>query len=308
MSSKIEIPGSLNIVISCCSYAAAMVLLWLAANAESLTVILVAAMLFSFVANTIFSLLHESVHRTFHNRDSINTLFGRVSAAFFPTGFQLQKICHLGHHRRNRTDLELFDYYTQGDNLWVKYYRLYSILLGFYWLTIPLSCLLFVFVRAPLETNKRFYRMVEIMGFAPMMVDVLKGPNTIIRAEILFTIGFQIALFILLDLSWQSWLLCYTAFALNWCALQYTDHAWTPRDIINGAWNLRVSRPVQAIFLNYHLHLAHHQYPHVPWIHLPKFVDHTVPRPRFLNIYLSLWKGPRYTREPAPTPVVNPAD
>jgi hypothetical protein len=96
---------------------------------------------------------------------------------------------------------------------------------------------------------------------------------------------------------------CYAAFALNWCSLQYTDHAWTKRDIVNGASNLRVNRVVQWIFLNYHHHLAHHQHPEVPWIHLPKFVDFEAPRPSFLRTYLSLWLGPRPTDEPEPRPI-----
>ena len=64
-------------------------------------------------------------------------------------------------------------------------------------------------------------------------------------------------------------------------------------DVRDGAWNLRVNRVVQYIFLNYHHHRAHHQHPDVPWIHLGKFVDFTAPRPSFASIYLSMWKGPR---------------
>jgi fatty acid desaturase len=102
-----------------------------------------------------------------------------------------------------------------------------------------------------------------------------------------------------LDLTLLGWTSCYGAFALNWCALQYTDHAWAPRDLRHGAWNLKVNRVVQYLFLNYHHHLAHHENPKVPWVHLHRFVDFSKPRPSFLRIYLSLWKGPRPIPDPA---------
>jgi len=96
--------------------------------------------------------------------------------------------------------------------------------------------------------------------------------------------------------NWQGWLLCHWAFALHWSALQYVDHAWSPRDIINGAWNLKVL-PISRLFaLNYHYHLAHHRYPTVPWIHLPKLLNSSEPQPTFWSIYFSLWGGTR----PAP--------
>ena len=96
-----------------------------------------------------------------------------------------------------------------------------------------------------------------------------------------------------LDLNLLGWGLCYAAFALNWSSLQYADHAWSGRDVHDGAWNLRVSRVVQALFLNYHHHKAHHQHPTVPWLHLPRYVDMTEERPSFLAIYLRMWRGPR---------------
>ena len=61
----------------------------------------------------------------------------------------------------------------------------------------------------------------------------------------------------------------------------------------DGAWNLRVNRVVQYLFLNYHHHRAHHQHPNVPWLHLPKYVDFSQERPSFLRVYLRMRRGPR---------------
>jgi fatty acid desaturase len=56
---------------------------------------------------------------------------------------------------------------------------------------------------------------------------------------------------------------------------------------------LRVPKWLQALFLNYHLHLAHHRHPAVPWLHLPRYVDGSRPRPRFLAQYARMWLGPQ---------------
>ena len=298
-STHLRIPVTLNIFLSLLSYAVAIGLLWCASHTGSTLLLIVSAIGFSYVGNTIFSLLHESVHRNFHPIRKLNDAFGVVSAAFFPTGFTLQRVCHLGHHRRNRTDLEMFDYYYPHENRFIKYYRLYCLLTGFYWLSVPFGCVVFFLFRG-LFVSKIFRSVAQPTGLVPMIEGLAEQPPGRIRLEIGFTILFQALLFWSLSLSLVGWLACYAAFALNWCSLQYTDHAWTARDIRHGAWNLKVNRAVQYVFLNYHHHLAHHQNPKVPWIHLAKFVDFDRPRPSFLRIYLSLWKGPRPIEQPPP--------
>jgi fatty acid desaturase len=295
----LAIPGRLNVALALAAYAAAAGLLWLASHAGSLAVALLAAGAYSYVGNTIFSLLHESVHGIFHPRRGVNDAFGRVSAAFFPTGFTFQRVCHLGHHRRNRTDAELYDYVRPGQSRFLAWYRLYGLLLGFYWLAIPVGCLLYL-AAGRLATAGPLRRVARPIGLEARLEDLERAPVTRTRLEILLTVAVQGALAWGLGLTPAGWLLCYGAFALNWCALQYTDHAWTVRDIRNGASNLRVSRVVQWVFLNYHHHLAHHQHPRVPWLHLHRFVDFAAPRPGFLGTYLSLWLGPRPTTAPAP--------
>ena len=291
-------PGRLNVALALLAYAAAAFLLWQASQGGIATVL--AAVAYSYVGNTIFSLLHESVHGIFHGSRRVNDAFGCVSAAFFPTGYTFQRVCHLGHHRRNRTDAELFDYYTPGESRFLKAYRLYSLLTGFYWLAIPVGCLFYLPFKDLLTSAAFRERVVKPMGFEPMLADLKDAPAGRIRSEIAFSLAFQALLVFSLRLTLVGWASCYAAFALNWCALQYTDHAWTVRDIRNGASNLRVNRIVQYLFLNYHHHLAHHQHPHVPWIYLPALVDFAAERPGFLETYLSLWRGPRPTTEPAP--------
>jgi fatty acid desaturase len=287
------IPGTLNLVLTVAAVSAASGCLWLASHTESWGWRIAAAVAFSFVNNTVFSLLHEAVHGVFHPHRGVNEAFGRLTAAFFPTGLGFQRICHLGHHRRNRSDVELFDYVLPGESRLVKSLQWYGILTGVYWLLPPLACL--VYLLCPWVFRLRFWesRIARQTSADAMLSGFENAPEARIRLEIVFSLLVQAALWSILDLNLAGWALCYAAFALNWSSLQYADHAWSGRDVHDGAWNLQVSRVVRYLFLNYHHHKAHHQHPTLPWLHLPRYVDASEERPSFLSIYLRMWLGPR---------------
>jgi fatty acid desaturase len=294
---KEVIPSRLNVLISLGAIAAALSLLWYASHTHFGLGFILAIIAFSFVNNTIFSLLHEAVHGIYHENRHLNEWAGRLLAAFFPTGFNFQRIAHLGHHRRNRTDAEIFDYYKPGDNLLVKYAQWYGILTGLYWLLPPLSSLVFLLcptslLKWAIDRSERSHLAYQTSADG-MLSGFKNAPFTKIKLEIIFSILFQIALIYLLDLNWLGWLGCYVAFGFNWSSLQYTDHAFSELDVHDGAWNLRINRLVRSIFLNYHHHRAHHQFPHVPWLHLGRYVDEAEEQPSFLSIYLKMWLGPR---------------
>jgi fatty acid desaturase len=316
-STKEMIPGSLNLSLSLTVMLGLSFLLWYAAHTGSTLGFIGAIIAFSYLNNTAFSLLHEAVHGLFHPNRAINEGFGRLLAAFFPTGFIFQRIAHLGHHRRNRTEAELFDYYRPSENLLVKYLQWYGILTGLYWLLPPLSALLFLF--CPTWLLKRIIDFSEASQLAQqtsaegMLSGYRHAPWAKMKLEILFSLLIQAGLFYLLDLNLVSWLACYAAFGFNWSSLQYTDHAFSERDVYEGAWNLRVNKIVQYIFLNYHHHKAHHLYPHVPWLYLEQYVNFAEKRPAFMEIYLKMWAGPRPLPEteaatPEPRPLALPAE
>lgn len=291
-----QIPGALNIAVATAVLGANALLLWSASHATGWIAMLAAAAAFSYTNNTAYSLLHECVHRKFHRAPLVNEWFGRALSASFPTGFTFHRLCHLGHHRRNRTEVERFDYYEPGDNRVLKFVQWYGILTGLYWFIPPLGCVLVLLVPRRLllrAIDTRGSKTAEHVGAEAMLEGVSDASGPRMRLEILFSAAVQGVAWLLLDLSIAGWAACYAAFAVNWSALQYADHAWSELDVRDGAWNLRVNRVVQYIFLNYHHHRAHHQHPDVPWIHLGKFVDFTAPRPSFASIYLSMWKGPR---------------
>jgi fatty acid desaturase len=293
---ELAVPWRLNVALLVVSSGSALALLWGASHARSTGAVALCALAFSFVNNTVFALLHESVHGLFHSSPRANDWFGRWLAAFFPTGLTFHRVCHLGHHRRNRTAVELFDYYADGDSRVLKCVQWYGILTGVYWLVPPAGCLLFLVVpRRALAwlLDSRGSAKAEHVGAEAMLAGFASGPATRVRLEILLTIALQALFVVALDLSLAGWLACYAAFAVNWSALQYADHAWSELDVHDGAWNLTVNPLVRSLFLNYHHHLAHHQQPDVPWIHLGRFVDPARESPSFARVYLSMWKGPR---------------
>jgi len=286
-----RIPGTLNIVLTIGVAAACSAALWVASHGRSWQVAL-AAIAFSFLGNTMFSLLHESVHGIAHPNRRVNEVLGRFAATFFPTALSLQRVFHLGHHARNRTIEEQFDYIRPFDRPLLKYAQWYAILTGVYWLFVPLGGIAYLLWPA-LFTNARFSSLATQTGASSMFAGLETAPRVLIRLELLFTIAVQVTLFLLLDLTAAGWLLCYGAFALNWSSLQYTDHAFSKLNVRDGAWNLRVNPLTRMLFLNYHHHLAHHRHPHVPWIHLGDFVDPAEERPTFWSIYRQMWRGPR---------------
>lgn len=290
------IPAGLNVILLVTAGSTALFLLWSASRVSSWFWLASAAIAFSYVNNTVFSLLHEAVHGRFHGSAKLNDLFGRIAAVLFPTSFSMQRVFHLGHHQRNRTAVEQFDYLHPDDNKFFKYTQWYSILTGLYWVFVLLGCVIYLLAPWLLRSRalrSRESKLAQQSSADAMFSDLEKAPPVWIRLEILFGAAVQIALFYVLDLTMVGWAACYTAFAINWSSLQYADHAWSVLDVRNGAWNLRVNKVVQYLFLNYHHHLAHHQHPEVPWLYLHRYVEFSAPRPRFLSVYLSMWRGPR---------------
>ena len=285
------IPEKLNISTSLISICAIWFLLWSASHL-SLGWALLAALAFAHLNNTIFSFMHEAVHGIFSEKKWLNDLAGSVCAALFPTSFHLQRVAHLGHHRRNRTDQEIYDYFLPGQSRLLRNFQLYAgNLFGLYWLCIPLGNLIYLLVPWLYRSRWFIKNVARHLGFEHFVAEIAQQGLMLIWLECLWALGYQAGVWYLLDLNWQGWLLCHGLFALHWSALQYVDHAWSQRDIRNGAWNLRVSPLARLLALNYQCHLAHHQHPQVSWIYLPQLVDKNEKQHSFWKIYFSLWGG-----------------
>jgi fatty acid desaturase len=298
------IPGRLNLLIAALAIVACMACLYLASHAQNGWWVLAAAVVFSYTNNTLFSLHHEAVHGLFHPNRRVNESAGVVLAGFFPTIFSVQRISHLGHHRRNRTDEELYDYYLPHQSRWLKTYWIYCLLTGFYWAIIPVATLLYLLW--PWAFQARWFQdgPARWWGFKPFVRDIAKAPIARVWCEGLASVLLQLMLWWALDLSLVGWLACYWAFGLNWSSVQYSDHAGSTRDVLEGAWNLRFWPLAQWLFLHYNFHLVHHRQPGVPWYYLPRLVQSGDARPSFWAVYLRLWLGARKApAEPGPAPL-----
>lgn len=290
------IPERLNVFIFLASACAGLGLLWGAAHVQHFPLLFACAFLFSLLNNTLFSLLHEAVHGILHPNHQVNDWLGRLAACFFPTSFTLQRAFHLAHHRHNRSKLEQFDYIHEGDNRFFKYAQWYCILTGLYWLFVPLGCL--VYLLWPAFLGQQLNRLIgkplaDQTGASSIFERVGRIDPWVVRGEIVIALAFQALLFLVLDLNAWTYAFGYALFALQWSALQYADHAFSPLDPKKGAWNLCVPRWLRYVYLNYHDHLVHHQKPELPWLYLHDDVEPVPQQPNFWRIYLEMWKGPR---------------
>ncbi len=294
------VPSRLNFFILGVSSCLNAGLLWGCSHSHSIWIQLVYAWAFSYSNNTLFGLVHESVHRSWNRSRWVNDLGGVLASVWHPTGLVFQRICHFGHHLRNRTDHEIFDMYYEKDNRVLKFLQFYGILTGVYWMTLVLGCLIYLLFPSVFRISQWKSPWAKSADFA-MLEPFVNHPEQLrIRLELGFSLLFQCTLFYFLDLKFLPWLLCYWSYGMNWGSLQYADHAWSIRDIREGAWNLKVLPWTRWIYLNYHFHLVHHRFPSLSWVDLPRYVSPKEEMPQFWKIYFKMWKGPTPVTSSAP--------
>jgi fatty acid desaturase len=117
---------------------------------------------------------------------------------------------------------------------------------------------------------------------------------------LLLIAGVFAGLFWLLELRWQTVLLMYLCFGFNWSTRQYIGHAFSKREVIDGAWNLQHNRLMSLVLLHGEYDLNHHRRPEVPWYYLPKVSAPDEQRLDYIRQYWRQWLGPRPVTEPAP--------
>jgi fatty acid desaturase len=290
------IPNRLNLVLVALVFASSLGLLWLGSYVDGWLLVLGLGIVFSFVAVTNYALLHEATHGNLHSCPRCNYVLGVLTGLLFPIPFDMIRTTHQGHHLRNRTDFEMFDLYYAHDNRFVKWVQWYGILCGFFWPWIPLGALLFAC--CPSVLRARVFRQAR--SSRHLLGDIQAGEIRAIRWQVLLIIASAGAAFWLLDLRWQSVLMFYGCFSVNWSTRQYVGHAFTKRDVLDGAWNLRASWWMSLILLRGEYDLNHHRHPEVSWYYLPRLSRPDEPRLGYWRQYWRQWRGPRPATEPAP--------
>lgn len=286
-----------NIIISSLLVTTLIFLLWLASNSSG-ALFAIALIAFAFLYLTNYAMMHEAMHCNLHDHQKTNHIVGMVTSWVFPVSFTFIQTAHNVHHTFNRTDHEMFDYYYPSDNLLIKYSQWYSILTGIYPPIIPVGSILMalvprLFMAGPWQRAKSSSVIFNPKLFTNEVI-------TKIRIDVSLGLLFWSGLFYFLKLDPITVLILYLSAWFNWSTRQYVTHAFTPRDIINGAYNLTVSPLMGAILLNSQWDLVHHQHPEIAWQDLPEYGKKSHPPISYWKQYFKQWRGPRPAFEPEP--------
>lgn len=288
------IPARLNLAIVAVQLAATFAIFYAAAHATSGWGLLLLAMLFGVVGNSIYSTIHEAEHRMLHPDAAVNDCLGAILALFFPAPYHLLRQGHLCHHRANRSDDEAFDLYFDGDLPAVKWLKFYGIITGVYWLMVVASN--FVVLFAPFLLQRRYY---EFDRHFAKFLDVLNPRYwRLMQVEAFSAIALHSLIVWGLGIPPINYAAVYFGFGFSWSAMQYVHHYGAERHVLRGARNLWLLAPIDAIWLHHNWHLTHHKQPTIPWVYLPRLGRDQDPAREFLVWhYLRMWRGPRYTSE-----------
>jgi fatty acid desaturase len=285
------IPARINLAIAAIQLAALLTLLWAAGRVHGWGLLLVSVG-YGLVMNSAYAMLHEAEHGILHPNRIVNDAVGAVLALFFPAPFHLIRQGHLGHHLRNRSDDEAFDFYFEGESRVWRTLQLYGILTGFFWLVLLLVNVLAAVCPWWLRPRKfaldrRTAAVLESLNprFLPLM-----------WVEAVAALALHGTLIWVWQIPVWHWLATLTGFGVMWSAMQYVHHFGTNRDVMNGALNLRTWRWVDALWLHHNWHLRHHQQPTIPWIYLPTLGEgRKGRRGSLIAAYFKMWRGPRKT-------------
>jgi fatty acid desaturase len=288
------ISAILNLAIAGLQIAALLSLLWLSGRVEIGWLLILISVGYGIVMNSGYAMMHEAEHNILHPNRRINDAVGVTLGLFFPAPFHLLRQGHLGHHLRNRSDDEAFDFYFEGENPVWKFIQLYGILTGLFWITIVLSNFLALIIPNLLKP--------KFVAFDRPTAALLESLNPkfqlLVRWEALGVVMLHCFLIWIWHIPIINYFIVIAGFGVIWSALQYVHHFGTVRDVQKGALNLKTFTLLDIIWLNHNWHLNHHLNPTVPWIYLP-FLENENGKKRgsLLIAYIRMWRGPRFTKE-----------
>jgi fatty acid desaturase len=291
-----SVPNVLNFTLVVLDVAAAIVLLWLGSWLDFGWAVLGVGIVFSYLMLTNYALLHEAIHDNLNSDPAWNYWLGVVAGIFFLAPFSMIRVTHRGHHQRNRTDAEMFDLYYPGDSFFLKCCQWYGTLAGLFWPCIPVCA--FLFAVCPRTIGLQLFSGPPL-GNANVK-DINAHDLRRIRLELLLTLAVFTLLLGLFEWRWLNILILYGCFSINWSTRQYVGHAFSRRDIVEGAWNLRHTWLASKILLHGEWDLTHHRHPEVPWYYLPTLASPDEPRRNYVTQYWRQWLGPRLASEPPP--------
>ncbi|MEM7179297.1 MAG: fatty acid desaturase [Spirochaetota bacterium] len=291
---QIRIPNRLNTLLTLLVFTTSIALL--AFSEQSLYWQILMIIAFAHLHMTSYALLHEATHLNLHSKPRYNYVLGFLSGLLFPTSITLATLTHTKHHCCNRSNHEMFDYYYPNDNLFLKFGQWYSLLLGGFWPLVLLGNLvLCIYPRLPQNPW-----VLRIKSSQRMLEDLQDYHIRKIRLETFSILLFWLGMFFFTPLTWKTCLLFYLVAGWNWSTRQYITHAFSKRDVWQGAWNLKTNIIHEKILLNGNWDLEHHLNPELPWLYLAKSGKTRGYHRPYLRQYALLWLGPRKNFERAP--------
>jgi fatty acid desaturase len=296
MEKQHPIPATLNILLTCLLVAISLSLFYFAHVSASWGLKSALAVIFSLLMIPVYSLLHEAMHNSFHPNRKMNDFYGNILGCLFFVPLNFIRFTHNGHHKRNRSDYEMFDLYYPHHYKFQRYVFFYSIIL-FYWILLPLVTLFIVL--APGLLKKRL--ILENISIKGMIQHLDNKFFPTMRIEGVVILIFQFFLLWLINFDYKVYFVFYAFHCFSWSSQNYVNHAFSKRDIQEGAHNHYMPIIAQKFFLNFNLHEIHHRNPTLPWNYLSQFEprDHKG-RISYFKAWLRMWKGPILTQENCP--------
>ena len=289
-----RIPNVFNALILIAQVAAVFAFLRGAAVVTSIGLLILLSAAFAVFMMSVFSSIHEAEHGTLFSNEQANAIGGIIASSFFPAPFHLLRQGHIGHHLRNRSDDEAFDFWFDGESPAWKWVQWIGILTGFFYVMVVLSNV--IVLGLPFLLKRRWFAFDR--PSAAFMDSINPRYARIIQAEACGIIVLHGLMIWLMRIPIGHYLALYGAFGFLWSAMQYVHHYATERHITRGARNLWIFWPIDKLWLNHNWHRLHHLHPTVSWIHLNRLGKQTGDDRRFLPwAYLKMWAGPRKAKE-----------
>ncbi len=249
---------------------------------------------------TLWSMIHEAIHKNLHPDTQYNDSLGRFLSIQFGTAFAIVRYGHMMHHRYNR-DWEN-EYYDHNSNWLMQapaYYGtlfagLYLIeVVGSFAFAVLPEFMLKKFIRLSSKgdeeketiTNRFFFKRNRRRG---IQQDVLL--MTALYTLIIIAYAPFIWAFIIL-IGWRAFLIS---------SMDNVYHYGTPDDNSVAGYDVAASRFISHLSLNMHYHATHHKHANIAWYHLPEAAKKTSPSLPFWRAYCQQFKGPiaSYKEEP----------
>ncbi len=220
--------------------------------------------------NPSWSLIHETIHGTFHPSRGLNRLAGRFLSAGFGSPWQVLRTGHLLHHQLNRSAHDRPETYDPSQtSRWIAgsayYFRL---LIGLY-LSQVLSPLALYGPKRWLEAARSHFLSND--SYSGRAASLLLRDSTLREIRLDGAIIIMILTTSAFCYGAYWWILVAVLAFRGFCIsfLDYVYHYGAPFDDHRQGFNLYMPGPFARLLLNFNLHGIHHWNPTLSWVELP---------------------------------------